>query len=131
MKIQIKEFPEYFLYPDGRIYDSKEDRFLIPTKKSSGLQFRLRNGRKTQSGLSQYSARIGHRLVASALYDLSDQTRVIAFKDGDSHNISFDNVLFVKKKYTQDHKSYVNFNRNKKTNTSEGDTSWMGTGVQF
>lgn len=78
---EVKDFPDYVVYADGRVFSKKTGRFLKPHKIPNGyLQYRLYRDKR------QYVF-LAHRLVASTFIDNIQEKPTVNHKN----NIRTDN----------------------------------------
>ena len=94
----LSTFPNYIIYRDGRVYNSKTRRFL---KGSVGNQGYISLDLKTD--LDTRSVQLLHRLLALCFSPTEDTFLLINHKDGNKLNNSIDNLEWCSYKENYDH----------------------------
>ena len=90
-KKRIKDYPEYDVYDDGRVYSHKRNKFLNPCKNSSGYDtVNLYDG--SVAGRRSCSV---HELVAEAFVRNPKHYSDINHKDHNKSNNRYDNLEWI------------------------------------
>lgn len=85
----LSEYTNYIITNDGRVYNSKRNKYLSFSRNESGYMFvGLSDGKKRTS----FSA---HRLVAMLFLDNPNNYPEVNHKDGDKSNNTIDNLEWV------------------------------------
>jgi len=88
--VQIYDYENYFVYPDGRVYNSQRKSFLAPNPKLSGYQYvSLSNPCKKKINKDV------HRLVADHFLDRPEGTTQIDHLDMNRSNNHMNNLEWV------------------------------------
>jgi|DEB0MinimDraft_6_1074348.scaffolds.fasta_scaffold129751_1 hypothetical protein len=85
--MEVKGFPYYFIYPDGRVYSEKSNKFLKHNNDGNGYLFvRLKTNKKV------------HRLVAEHYIPNPENKREVDHIDRDKNNNRVENLRWVSSK---------------------------------
>lgn len=80
-------YPEYLVFPDGRIYSSASDKFITANARSNGEQIvRIKNS-KGQRVTTPVST-----LVARGYHGTRARTPNVTYRDGNPSNTHFTNI---------------------------------------
>lgn len=86
---QIKEYENYFIYPNGSIFNSKKNTFLKPYRDAVGYY----SVGLTKNGNTKYFRL--HRLLAIYFIKNTYNKKYVNHKDGNKLNYSLDNLEWV------------------------------------
>lgn len=95
----IKDFEDYLIYNDGRIYSIKKDKFLNIGNHLDGRGYR--EVRLWKDGKRYYKHL--HRLLAEAFLENPHNLRTVNHKDGNKLNNSLDNLEWMNDEDQQRH----------------------------
>lgn len=91
--VPIKDFPDYLIYPNGRVYSLKSNKFLIP-QKSGGTKY-LKVTIRNENGIKQ---KLIHRLVAETFLDNPNNLPEVDHIDCNPSNNNVENLQWISKK---------------------------------
>src|SRR6267154_1577500 len=90
----VKDYPNYTIYSDGRIFSTFSNKFLKFTKeKTKSGKERYRVGLKKGNGFSKLF--LVHQLLGEAFIPNPNNYKIINHKDGDQLNIKLKNPRVV------------------------------------
>lgn len=86
---QIKDFPNYYITNQGRVWSAVSNRWLIPTVNTRG------NHQRAYVSLGRGNKRYVHRLVAEAFLPNPDNLPEIDHKDTNGLNNNVENLRWI------------------------------------
>lgn len=110
MRKEIKDFPQYYIEEDGRVWSEKTKKYLTLSKTPTGyLYINLRDSAQKQH------LKLIHRLVAEAFIPNPNNLKEINHKDEDKTNNKVSNLEWCSREYN------INYGtRNQKTSRAIG-----------
>lgn len=102
--IEIKDFNQYLIYPDGKIYSKKRKAYLnINIERFKKQKLRVQVCLTSDKGIRK--GRLLHRLVALHFIENPENKSEVNHKDGDCYNNHVNNLEWVTKQENMKHVS--------------------------